>query len=95
MRQANHISALAQWAEWGKAYASPRQSHTDWSAIDVLIEAARPHLLEDSKTLRELLERSQEQLKVTDPLLCDLGLHHWLANKREESYSDRLAWVLE
>jgi hypothetical protein len=28
-----------------------------------------------------------------DPLICDLGLHHWLRSEREESYSDWLAWV--
>jgi hypothetical protein len=95
MQQANHIAAIYQWAEWGKAYAAPRPSRPDWSAVDALIEAAQPRLLEDSKTLRELLERSRDQLKFTDPLLCDLGLHRCLAKDREESYSDWLAWVLE
>jgi hypothetical protein len=95
MQPGNHIAALDQWAEWGKAYAPPRPSRPDWSAVEFLIEAAQPRLLEDSRELRRLLERSRDQLKFTDPLLCDLGLHRWLAKDREESYSDWLAWVLE
>jgi hypothetical protein len=93
MNQLDHISALDQWAEWGKTLVAPqRLPRPDWSAVDVLIEAAKPRLLEDSRVLRELLERSRDQLKFTDPLLCDLGSHRWL--DREESYSDWLAWVL-
>jgi hypothetical protein len=95
MREANHIATLDKWAEWGKACAPQRRSRPEWSAVGDLIEAARPHLLEDSRVLRERLERSREQLKFTDPLLCDLGLHRWLAKDREEAYSDWLAWVLK
>jgi hypothetical protein len=95
MEQSKHIAVLELWAKWGKAYACARLPAPDWSAAEVLIEAARPRLLEDSRALRELLERSQNQLKFADPLLCDLGTHRWLAKDREESYSDWLAWVLE
>jgi hypothetical protein len=70
-------------------------SQADWSAVDSLIKAAEPSLIEDSMALRDLLERSRDQPKFTDPLLCDLGLHRWLAKDREESYSDWLAWTLE
>lgn len=47
----------------------------------------------DSRELKELLQRSAGYLKHDDPLLCDLGTHHWL--EQERSYSDWLAWVLE
>jgi hypothetical protein len=95
MGQSDHIANLVQWAGWGKAYARPRLSRPDWSAVEILIEAAQPRLLEDSKALRELLERSIDQLKSSDPFLCDLGAHRWLETDREESYSDWLAWILE
>jgi hypothetical protein len=95
MKQPDHITNLLEWAELGRAYAPRRSSRADWSAVEALIEAAQPRLLEDSKVLRELLERSREQLGLSDPLLCDLGVHRWLEADREESYSDWLAWVLE
>ncbi len=95
MVQPDHIASLVQWAELGQAYASPRLSPADWSAVDILVEAAQPRLLENSKALCELLARSTNQLKSSDPLLCDLGVHRWLESDREESYSDWLAWVLE
>jgi len=95
MQNIDHIAVLGQWAEWGRACSSSRQSRPDWSAVDSLIEAAKPRLMEDSRALRELLQRSSDRLKFTDPLLCDLGLHRWLARDREEAYSDWLAWVLE
>jgi len=95
MGRPDHVANLVQWAEWGKAYAPPRLSRPDWSAVEILIEAAQPRLLEDSKALRELLERSTDQLKSSDPFLCDLGVHRWLEADREESYSDWLAWVME
>lgn len=95
MGRSDHIANFVQWADWGKAYAPARLSRPDWSAVETLIDAAQPRLLEDSKALRKLLERSIDQLKSSDPFLCDLGVHRWLETDREESYSDWLAWVLE
>lgn len=95
MQQVKHIAVLDQWAEWGRERACPQQPRPGWSAVETLIAAAQPRLLEDSRVLREILEISRDQLKFTDPLLCDLGLHRWLAKDREEAYSDWLAWVLE
>jgi hypothetical protein len=95
MDELNRIAALDQWADWGKAYAPSSSSLPDWSAVEFLIEAVQPRLMEDSKALRELLERSSDQLKFEDPLVCDLGLHRWLGKDREEAYSDWLAWVLQ
>src|ERR1700676_2738518 len=95
MQQTNHIAAIEQWADWGTECAPGRPSRPVWSAVAVLIEAAQPRFVEESSALCDLLERSSDQLGFTDPLLCDLGLHRWLARDREESYSDWLAWVLE
>jgi hypothetical protein len=95
MGQQDHVHALGQWAEWGKTYVPVPTSRADWSAVEVLIEAAQPRLLGDSKALRELLDRSTNRFKLTDPLLIDLGVHRWLAMDREASWSDWLAWVLE
>ena len=60
-----------------------------------MIEAAEPVLLENSRRLKTLLERSNETLSpLSDPLLEDYGVHEWLSRSREEAYSDWLAWVL-
>ena len=93
MTREGHLATLAQWSEWGKARFPTRVSRPDWSAVNALIEAAKPRLLQDSSILRELLDRSADQLKLPDPLLCDLGVHRWL--DKETSYSDWLGWVLE
>ena len=90
-----YVATLRQWAEWGRAFASRRAPRPDWSAVDALISAAKPRLKEDARDLRELLDRSRNRLKMTDPLVCDLGVHRWLSAEREESYSDWLAWALE
>jgi hypothetical protein len=63
MAQSDHLANLRQWADWGRVYAPRRLSTADWSAVEVLIGAAEPTLLKDSKELRELLERSKEQLR--------------------------------
>ncbi|MEK7406363.1 MAG: hypothetical protein AAB225_14775 [Acidobacteriota bacterium] len=93
--QERYVATLRQWAEWARAYASRQTYRPDWSAVDALVEAARLRLLEDASALRELLDRSRNQLKLVDPLVYDLGVHRWLSADREESYSDWLAWVLE
>ena len=88
----NYAAVIEQWAEFGRRYA-PQRPRRDWSAVQILIDAAAPRLRQDSDDLRRLLDRSSEFLGFPDPLLCDLGTHRWL--DRENSYSDWLAWVLE
>lgn len=94
-KRRDHIAELEQWAAWGEMRALSRSSRPDWSAVDELIEAVEPLLVEHSKALRELLEQSRGQLGFCDPLLDDLAVHRWLEKDREESYSDWLAWVLD
>jgi hypothetical protein len=93
MGRDDHAGVLRQWAEWGRAYLSVRDPPPNWAAVLALIEAAAPRLQEDSCALRDLLERSKNQLGLPDPLLCDLGVHRWL--DEETSYSNWLAWALE
>jgi len=43
-----------------------------------------------------LLERTQSALDpLGDPVATDYGAHRWLRSRREEVYSDWLAWILE
>jgi hypothetical protein len=46
--------------------------------------------------LRGLLEKSNSRFApLADPLLIDFDLHRWLAEQREEVYSDWLEWVVK
>jgi len=46
--------------------------------------------------LRSALDWSTSAFEpLGEPLLIDMGLHRWLDQAREESYSDWLAWTLE
>ncbi len=87
------LVVLRQWAQFGKTYAPGRVSRPDWSAVNRLIDSAKPYLREDATELRHLLERWSARFGMQDPLLNDLGTHHWL--DKETSYSDWFAWVLE
>lgn len=93
MKKQDHLATLNRWAEWGSATALVHTPRPDWSAVDALINAAKPALLENARYLRELLERSFAQLRLSDPFLCDLGVSRWLDD--ENSYSNWLAWALE
>jgi len=93
MKEQDHLATLSQWAEWGRAPVLVRALRPDWSAVDALVNATKPQLLENARLLRNLLERSTTQLKLSDPLLCDLGVNRW--RNEENSYSNWLAWVLE
>jgi len=93
VKEQDHLATLSRWAGWGRASAPARTPLPDWSAVDALVGAAKPQLLENAKCLRELLQRSSTQLMLSDPLLCDLGVNRWLSG--ETAYSDWLAWALE
>jgi hypothetical protein len=69
---------------------------TDWRPIGRMVEAAKETLKCEAKRLRLLLQQSEQQLEPWgDPLAADVGMHRWLADDREEAYSDWLAWVVE
>jgi hypothetical protein len=61
-----------------------------------MVDAAKETLKVEARRLRGFLEESDRQLQPWgDPLTVDLGMHRWLADDREEAYSDWLAWVIE
>jgi hypothetical protein len=61
-----------------------------------MVEAVKETLKGEAKRLRSLLKHSDRELEPWgDPLMVDFGMHRWLAEDREEAYSDWLAWVVE
>jgi hypothetical protein len=87
------LSVLQQWAQFGRIYAPRRVSRPNWSAVERLIDAAKPYLQDQAREVRDLLEKWSRKFGMQDPLLNDLGSHRWI--DKETSYSDWLAWVLE
>jgi hypothetical protein len=88
---------MQKWAALGATveglYGRPVDS---WEPIRPLVAAAKAYFQEAGATLRSLVERSSRQLQpLGEPLQVDLGLHRWLAEEREEAYSDWLQWVVE
>jgi hypothetical protein len=92
----NAIEALKLWAKLGRLQRIARPKHrANWKGMRDLIDAARPKLLADGDELRRLLEKSRRLLDpFGDPFDIDLGMHRWLADDREEAYSDWLQWIL-
>ena len=93
LRVRDNLVVLRQWAGFRKAWAPRRESKHNWSAVERLIESARPYQQEYAATLKTLLEGWSKRFGMQDPLLNDLGAHRWI--NKETSYSDWLAWVLE
>jgi hypothetical protein len=93
----NWIEVWDGWAALGTGAGSEHpQQKTDWRPVAEMVEAAKKTLKVEAERLRSFLARSDQQLQPWgDPLAVDLGTHRWLANEREENYSDWLAWVIE
>jgi len=94
---ADCIEGWRRWAALGTGVASTqREQMTNWRPVARMVEAAKETLKGEAKRLRWLVQESDRQLEPWgDPLIVDLGMHRWLADDREESYSDWLAWVVE
>jgi hypothetical protein len=88
---------LRQWTHLGAEYIAARQQwRGDWTSVQCIVQAARERLRLESGRLHSVLERSNTLLTpLADPLLTDFGAHRWLANTREEGYSDWLKWIVE
>lgn len=88
---------LRKWAALGSLinkFAQPQP--VNWEPVKGMIKAAEDKWSDDAEHLRELLKRSNDQLRpLDDPLNEDFGAHRWLSAEREEAYSDWLKWVLE
>jgi hypothetical protein len=87
---------LGTWANLGvRRLAGGRPPVHNWEPLLRMIAVARETLKGEAKRLRALLQGSMERLHpLEDPFDVDLGLHRWLAKKREEAYSDWLKSVI-
>ena len=94
---AKALQVLQHWAALGQRWQAAHAARpVSWAAVQQMIEAARPLLEGESTRVRRLLEQSAQYLHpCADPLLVDLGTHRWLAEAREEAYSDWLGWVVQ
>ncbi len=92
----NKPEMLRTWANLGvRRLAVQRPPMHNWEPLFRMIEVARERLKGEAKRLRALLQESRERLRpLEDPFDVDLGLHRWLAEEREEAYSDWLQWVI-
>jgi hypothetical protein len=93
------VGLLVFWADLGVQTVAARQRprrNCDWDAVDAVITCTREVLIANGKELRGVIELSNDRLKpLADPLVADFGAHRWLADSREESYSDWLHWTVE
>jgi len=65
------------------------------ASLHDFIAVSRRRAKLENERLVSLLDRSTEVLSpLSDPLADDFGAHRWLQAKREEAYSDWLAWIL-
>ncbi len=87
---------LKQWADFDRDGASRASLFpVDWQPATAFMRAAQAADEAARQTLKELLARSDLLFgPLGDPLSMDFGAHRWLAESREESYSDWLAWIL-
>jgi hypothetical protein len=91
---------LRRWATWG-ATLRLRMPHPITAptraicAFEGLISRGRAVRKLESDELREVLRWSHRRLRpLGEPLDQQFGLDRWLADAREEDYSDRLQWLL-
>ena len=91
------MCAEENWlAAWASLAVPELQGPPDWSAVGRIIAVAANLLVEDHQALSLRLESSRRSLApLDDPLAADLGLHRWLANSREENYSDWLEFAIQ
>lgn len=89
-------AVLSKWGSLGAASSSRQHRRVELRCVRLLINAAKEKLSAEAEKLQKLLARSDHALKpLSDPFRLDLGLHRWLADDREESYSDWLQWVVK
>jgi hypothetical protein len=86
---------LVYWAEVGTHVLSRPLPTIDWKAADDMAKATFAWRRFLSDRMRSIMQRSNRRLApLGDPLSVDFGAHRWLADDREESYSDWLAWIV-
>jgi hypothetical protein len=91
------IETLRKWTELGRLHRSTRRrGSATWDGISRLIKVAKLKLEVDGRELKGLLDESQVLLApFEDPFDLDMGIHRWLAEDREEAYSDWLQWIVD
>ena len=90
-------SAFRGWAKLGRTLLALRSGRqVTWKSVDRMTSAAKAPQHEQLVELRGLLLGSNSRLApLTEPLLSNFDLHRWLAEEREEIYSDWLEWVIK
>jgi len=96
MNYTDAAKLIKHWMELSEPKGRTRTNRASgWAPVECMVEAARHLLITDRETLESLLNQSDQRLcPLIDPLRTDFAVHRWLANKREEAYSDWLAWVV-
>jgi hypothetical protein len=91
------IETLGKWAELGRLHRSTlRRQPVTWEGVSRLIKVAKLKLEVDGRELKDLLDESQVRLApFEDPFHLDMGIHRWLAEDREEAYSNWLHWIVD
>ena len=91
------IETIHHWAELGRVFSALRPKRkASWKSVNRMIDATRTVRLAESAKLRHVLLESNNRLApLTDPLLSNFDLRRWLAEEREEVYSDWLEWVVK
>jgi hypothetical protein len=85
---------LRRWAALGNEIL--KSQTISWKPVEQIINEAKPLQEYARKEFKRLLDESNEQLDpLKDSFKIDYGVHRWLKSKREEVYSDWLAWILE
>jgi len=93
----NATATLRRWAALGQ-FVRTHPPAVDWTPASEMISAAGRDAAASQDVLDDLLASSGRQwFPLGDPLDGDLdfGVHRWLRDSREESWSDWLAWILK
>lgn len=95
--QAPDLLAMHIWAQLGSEWLAHKRSLIpDFDSARRMINATAAWLELERSRLSALLDASNQVLApLGDPLLVDFGVHRWLADSREEVYSDWLGWIIE
>ncbi len=96
-RERRLVETLRHWAELGRISSALKpKRRASWESVNRMIDAARAVRLAEAAKLRHLLLESNNRLApLSDPLLSNFDLRRWLAEEREEVYSDWLEWVVK
>lgn len=85
---------LDRWGLLGSDLLSSL-SEVDWQPAQCMVDAMREWGEVQKGNYLKLLEQSERRFgSFGEPLRVDFGVHRWLGEQREESYSDWFAWII-